>query len=958
MSQTPRTPERNRQQEHPSTPATISQTLRAGAVAVVTAPLTVPRGFLRYLGLITSGDASSTDPAVQQLNFELEGESRSAAGIESAEIARPAGINVAHGNGADSARQRTTDEILLEGPTTVNEDEDVASPPSLRLSTKGDPDRSPIVLFPNHDTGERSRAEANASNGDTPPELRSMMATMEKMHDSFLARIASEVGHVNERLRVLEERGSLMTSKSAESEVDISDDVLDSGDESFDDDEDPDYTEADFAALIEAKRKAATCAHVGCSGCPPTLSASGGDGVPGNGWTKVVSKKGRRESTKSFPSTPTSSSYATPDATPASSSRSAGSSTGSSSTGLCLQDTNEVTVGVGAGCNVFQFLSDEAVDIKEQMGVGTQSTIFIPGALQVQFPKQTRPLKDNTKDHLEFQAKITKGLTKPFGTASYAETRSDSANFKGGQTGADIAELTMEKLSNVNDHAKIYDMSAIILVPELKPGVDTNMSDAALRDAHPTALFNLSDKVTLLNLTKEWGVVELSRVCFWQRYINVNKYVLQDDRDSNNYFWLFLVNSMTHDLKEQVMETLNTTFASDNTKVSCIGGATLLYALIQASFGQSRSVFESYAQRITDFELKGLRGTEGENMALKAKSLLLIINCLFFAKYLHSRMIDQLLDGLQKCSCPDFVDYFRTLSRDKLRTDLTSTLTNTLLDARPTTQLELYTQMKSIIIQAKNLYLGLCERKRWNTKGKDLRYNVAGSGGDGGGNSKELICPNCNGGHKLKECTLERNEERLKKIKEEFKAFVKAEGGHLKDGKVHGIEKGKWREFWAKKRSLDEARKKKEGILTGSSKQGGVPSRDSSGNTQVNHKFHQGSIKFRCTKCSGKKRWGSHTTDLHDLAVSQGASFDIVKEKPNDPAVQAFAALRQAKQSSGGAGTSSSAGASGGAKMSKEEWTQKMATVAELIESKAPGSEEHKSAMNTFRLLSAKVKDF
>ena len=109
MSQTPRTPERNRQQEHPSTPATISQTLRAGAVAVVTAPLTVPRGFLRYLGLITSGDASSTDPAVQQLNFELEGESRSAAGIESAEIARPAGINVAHGNGADSARQRTTD---------------------------------------------------------------------------------------------------------------------------------------------------------------------------------------------------------------------------------------------------------------------------------------------------------------------------------------------------------------------------------------------------------------------------------------------------------------------------------------------------------------------------------------------------------------------------------------------------------------------------------------------------------------------------------------------------------------------------------------------------------------------------------------------------------------------------------------------------------------------------------
>ena len=52
------------------------------------------------------------------------------------------------------------------------------------------------------------------------------------------------------------------------------------------------------------------------------------------------------------------------------------------------------------------------------------------------------------------------------------------------------------------------------------------------------------------------------------------------------------------------------------------------------------------------------------------------------------------------------------------------------------------------------------------------------------------------------------------------------------------------------------------------------------------------------------------------------------------------------------------AGAAGGAKMCKEEWTQKMATVAELIESKAPGSEEHKSAMNTFRLLSAKVKDF
>ena len=109
MSQTHRTPERNRQQEHPSTPATISHTLRAGAVAVVTAPYTISRLLLRTLGLITPGDAPSTNPAVQQLNFELESGSGSSAVHEGAENARAVNINVVHRNGAGGARQRTTD---------------------------------------------------------------------------------------------------------------------------------------------------------------------------------------------------------------------------------------------------------------------------------------------------------------------------------------------------------------------------------------------------------------------------------------------------------------------------------------------------------------------------------------------------------------------------------------------------------------------------------------------------------------------------------------------------------------------------------------------------------------------------------------------------------------------------------------------------------------------------------
>ncbi|KAL7428828.1 hypothetical protein ACHAXM_001853, partial [Skeletonema potamos] len=209
MSQTPRTPERNRQQEHPSTPATISQTLRAGAVAVVTAPYTVPRGFLRYLGLITSGDASS-DTVIQQLDFGSEGSEANADGAtfsrqqavadqDGAANTRPANPDVVlhsngaegagqrtqhvvHRNGAGGAGQRTTGDILLEGPTTVYDD--VESPPSIRLSTMDGPDRiSPIDMFPQlFETGRRSAA-ASASDGGTPSDFRDLLAAMEKLHD-------------------------------------------------------------------------------------------------------------------------------------------------------------------------------------------------------------------------------------------------------------------------------------------------------------------------------------------------------------------------------------------------------------------------------------------------------------------------------------------------------------------------------------------------------------------------------------------------------------------------------------------------------------------------------------------------------------------------------------------------------------------------------------------------------
>jgi hypothetical protein len=840
------------------------------------------------------------------------------------------------GTRSGSTRHDTTSGgVLVEELTTV-----VDSPPLLHFASKPrDPDDSeglsPITLFPQGSPPVRETHQGT-SGDQTPSYIRDIMAAMEQLNNSIKAQEAASEAQLA-RLRALEERNSVLTSDGD----DVCDDLLDGMGDSYDDDEDEEYTSEDYEELRKAKEAVErACSHDGCGGCANGFFASGGDGVPGAGWTTVKSRKEqRRESSKSLPSVAS---------TPASS-----SNTGSTSTSYRPCDTTQVSVGDGVNRTTFQFLSEEALGFMEQFGQPTTS--FMPGAFHVQFPKGSRPPKDNAKDYQEFQGKIVKGLSKLFGTAAWAETRSESANFKGGTTSADVAERTIELLENAWEHTKKYDMTAVILIPKIKAGVDTAMSDAELKNAHPTALFDLSDGTSLCNLFKEWGLMELAIVCFWQRYLNLNKYVLQDDRDSNGYFWLFLLNSMTYDLKEKVLDTLNKTFGSDNSRMSCIGGATLLYALIQSTFGQSRSVFESYAQRISDFESKGLRGTEGENMAVKAKSLLKIINCLYFAKYLNVHMITQTLIGLQKCGCSEFSDYFKEASRNRLKNELMRPLSNTLMDARPASQLEIYNELKNLILEGRNLYLGLCEQSRWNTGGKkDLRYNVAGGAGGEASKSRVPICPNCNGAHRLKECPLEHDEERLKQRRKEFMELLEAEGGKYVDGHPKNVGK----EFWAKKRAMDEARKKKEGVLTGSSKQASVPSRDSSGKTQANHRFHNGTIQFRCTKCTKKRRWGSHTTDLHDLADSQGTSFDLVKEKPNDPAVQAFASLRQAKLSGGGASTGSSNGSSGGAKLTKEEWTKKLQAVTELIESKAPGSEEHKSAMHTFRQLSAMIKDF
>jgi hypothetical protein len=381
----------------------------------------------------------------------------------------------------------------------------------------------------------------------------------------------TSVAKVSELDEGLDARLRLMEEERDSSGVYLSDDLLDGG------------VDAPFAADSDE-------VVFGCVGCSTDFSASGGDGVPGVGWTTVSSKKERRESSKSVPSI-------------------ASSSTGSTSTGPSLNDTHVVAVGTGANCASFQFYSDEAADLHAQSGIS--GALFTTDAFGVQYPKDLRPSKSDTKNFVEFQAKITKPLSERFGAASYAATRSDSANFKGGSTGADIAEITIEKLTEVSNHCIKFDLTFIINVPPILPGVDTDMSDDQLKTTHPRDLFDLSGEGLFINLVNEWGLLDLKRILFWQRYLNVNNYVTLADRDSNGYLWLFLFNSMVRDLRNEVMGTLKTSFAATT---SCTGGATLLYALIQASFGNSRSVFESYAQRITDFESTGLKRSEGENV--------------------------------------------------------------------------------------------------------------------------------------------------------------------------------------------------------------------------------------------------------------------------------------------------------------------------------------------------------
>ena len=341
----------------------------------------------------------------------------------------------------------------------------------------------------------------------------------------------------------------------------------------------------------------------------------------------------------------------------------------------------------------------------------------------------------------------TAPLDPKLGVAKHFVSSMDGEVEEGNQTKSmyiqDVFVTNLAKIEELNTRMVQYDLKRIFLVSSLISGIDPRSV------SHVADMWN-TDQFDMMYC---WDSIPWQTACYWQ--YSINKRCVEEDKISNHWALLLLYNSCTADLKDQI-----------NLKYKPLpdlfqGAVTYCWVIFFCLFATSRDTTSALLKYLQIWRSNGLRRIPGENVATAYKRLMAVARRLHATNNLVDEAIQDVIYGLEKGSVTAFTEIFSDMRKDYTKSSLI---------AGPTASMgrdRVLMEISRILRLAMDLYNNLSTTSQWNIpKGHPKFNNLTG------GNT----CWNCGADHMITDCPKPRNEDVIKKNREEF--FKSRNGGN------------------------------------------------------------------------------------------------------------------------------------------------------------------------------------
>lgn len=424
-------------------------------------------------------------------------------------------------------------------------------------------------------------------------------------------------------------------------------------------------------------------------------------------------------------------------------------------------------------------------------------------------------------------------------------------------------------------------------------------------------LFEMDEDGTKTLWTK-WACIDEKEIGFMQTFYNFHPSVCDADQDSNRLAYNYLGNMMTENLRKEVVRAMEGNFSEQ-----AHGATTLLWVMLNRILkgtSETEQILINQYSKMTNVGPKAMNN--GENISAYREHVTnVLIRPLVAMDAFDSKRddpVEQLLEGLSKCSVNAFSAHFARLHTEYMSTRFS---TGGLLRHNVGTGLsseENGEKCIELLEGADNHYMFLSQLGKWKPAGGSSARAYLGSRIT----TEQLVksggkCFNqdsgCDGNHTLSDCPNPHNQELIDKRRKEYykerddkKAAAKASGGGSSGG-GGGV----------------PTRASRDSNASGSG------SGSSSGKKTYRVKTVAGvkTVQWKCNDCN---IWCNHLSELHSRAMSMGDSFSMAVARPNDAGVKKMKSdgLRAASATNSASSTPSKAG-SGPTKADVEEYETK-----------------------------------
>ena len=293
----------------------------------------------------------------------------------------------------------------------------------------------------------------------------------------------------------------------------------------------------------------------------------------------------------------------------------------------------------------------------------------------------------------------------------------------------------------------------------------------------------------------------------------------QEDQD-----WLLTLarNSSTTDLQVSVDRHF------DELEGKYQGGVVYIWLMLDAIVKITDDVASGLQKKIKDFGRTGLFGYVGENVEVARIELLAICSPLAEKNLLQSDSVNDVIEGLSKCSHKVFAKIFSDLATARRNTLMTSVNLNG-------TTLE---QIRTILDEADKHYSSFTLSSEWNASPS--------------ANSFGVTCDNCGGSHVVRDCTEPKDQDRIarnaKARNEKFREY-RANNNNSNSNR------GGDRNYGGNRNNNGQQQGKSNNY---GRKQWGKPK-----DNEIVRKI-QGKAYAACKQCGWNKGPSAHTTGRHD----------------------------------------------------------------------------------------------